>query len=343
MRNGALPRPLQVADKISAWSFCMWSVASRFTRMSVVLGLGVIALNGCAADDTLEGVSATGTAFTQALFSDYSALSKQAAALAAPEAAEEPGFFESLFDDAGDTGPNAQLANAFTAKALVAAPGNEPEPEAGPDQKAAALRARLVGLLAVHKDDAPIKAAQAQADFDCWVMYGAVPGAAAASQACRTSLDISLAALEAVGQGIAASAPLASAPAPGAPAPTAARDTAPAPSASAEKSFSVYFDFDSWTLKAEQLSQMTKVINAARAGGQSSIVIVGHTDTSGAADYNQKLSLRRANVVGEALVDMGARKSALHVSGVGEADLAIQTADGVKEPRNRRAVITLAP
>lgn len=321
----------------------MWSVASRIARMSLVVGLGVIALDGCTTDDTLEGVAATGTAFTQALFSDYSALSKQAAALPAPEVTEEPGFFESLFDDAGDTGPNAQLANAFTAKALVAAPGNEPEPEAAPDQKAAALRARLVRLLAVHKDDAPVQAAQAQADFDCWIIYSAVPGAAGASQACRTALDTSLAALESVRRNSAAPAPVASAPGPVAPASTATRDAAPAASDSAAKVFSVYFDFDSWTLKAEQLSQMTNVINAARAGGQSSIAIVGHTDTSGAADYNQKLSLRRANVVAEALVDMGARKSALHVSGVGEADLAIQTADGVKEPQNRRAVITLAP
>jgi len=182
----------------------MWSVASRIARMSLVVGLGVIALDGCTTDDTLEGVAATGTAFTQALFSDYSALSKQAAALAAPEVTEEPGFFESLFDDAGDTGPNAQLANAFTAKALVAAPGNEPEPEAAPDQMAAALRARLVRLLAIHKDDAPVQAAQAQADFDCWIIYGAVPGAAGASQACRTSLDTSLAALESVGRNSAA-------------------------------------------------------------------------------------------------------------------------------------------
>ena len=41
----------------------------------------------------------------------------------------------------------------------------------------------------------------------------------------------------------------------------------------------------------------------------------------------------------EALVDMGARRAAIQASGVGETDLAVQTDDGVKEAKNRRAVI----
>jgi outer membrane protein OmpA-like peptidoglycan-associated protein len=106
---------------------------------------------------------------------------------------------------------------------------------------------------------------------------------------------------------------------------------------------SVYFDFDSWTLKAEQLKVLDDAINSARNGGQTNITIVGHTDTSGPSDYNQKLSVRRANVVVEALVQMGARRAALHASGVGETDLAVQTEDDVKEAKNRRTVITLQP
>ncbi len=66
---------------------------------------------------------------------------------------------------------------------------------------------------------------------------------------------------------------------------------APAPAA-ASNDFTVYFDFDSWTLKAEQLKVLDDVIATARSGGQSNIIIVGHTDTSGPADYNQKLSVK---------------------------------------------------
>jgi outer membrane protein OmpA-like peptidoglycan-associated protein len=88
---------------------------------------------------------------------------------------------------------------------------------------------------------------------------------------------------------------------------------------------------------------LQQAIATARAGGQSRITIVGHTDTSGSAAYNQRLSVRRANVVEETLVAMGARREAISVSGVGESDLAVQTGDGVKEPKNRRAVVTLVP
>ena len=88
---------------------------------------------------------------------------------------------------------------------------------------------------------------------------------------------------------------------------------------------------------------LTIVINTARAGGQTRINVVGHTDTSGASDYNQRLSVRRANVVVEALVNMGARRAAITASGVGEADLAVATGDNVKEAKNRRTVVNLAP
>jgi outer membrane protein OmpA-like peptidoglycan-associated protein len=40
---------------------------------------------------------------------------------------------------------------------------------------------------------------------------------------------------------------------------------------------------------------------------------------------------------------MGARREAIQVSGVGENDLAVQTPDGVREAKNRRAVVTLLP
>jgi len=127
-------------------------------------------------------------------------------------------------------------------------------------------------------------------------------------------------------------------------APAPAPVQAPAPAqAAANNLFTVYFDFDSWTLKAEQLKVLDDVIATARAGGQSNINIVGHTDTSGSSEYNQRLSVKRANVVVEALVQMGARRAALHASGVGETDLAVETGDGVKEAKNRRTVVSLQP
>ena len=165
-------------------------------------------------------------------------------------------------------------------------------------------------------------------------LYGTVPSAGAASQACKTALDSSLPRLEnARPSGAAARLRLL-------PRPRRRRRPAPAPAPAPATSsdFTVYFDFDSWTLKAEQLKVLNDVITTARSGGQANITIVGHTDTSGPSDYNQKLSVKRANVVVEALVEMGARRTALHASGVGETDLAVadrRRCQGSQEPPHR--------
>jgi outer membrane protein OmpA-like peptidoglycan-associated protein len=89
------------------------------------------------------------------------------------------------------------------------------------------------------------------------------------------------------------------------------------------------------------MSVLQRAIADARAGGQPKIEVVGHTDTVGSEAYNMRLSIRRADVVRDALVALGARREAIATNGVGETDLAVQTADGVREPQNRRSVITL--
>ncbi len=312
------------------------------SRGALVLA-GALALAACSSStEDMDAATATGSPFSQALFKNYSDLSHQAEALPAATAPESESFWDMFnpFSGGSDTSANEDLAKAFADKALSAANGEEPSPEAAPDQVSGAIRARLVRALAANKDQIAEDAARAQADYDCWVVYGAVPSAVAASQACKTSLDASLPRLEAGGR--PAPAPIAQAPVP-APVPTApVAAAAPAPAATSGD-FTVHFDFDSWTLKAEELTVLTNVINTARAGGQSHITVVGHTDTSGSAEYNQRLSVHRANVVVEALVDMGARRAAITASGVGETDLAVPTEDNVKEARNRRAVITLQP
>ncbi len=302
---------------------------SRRLPMLVAAALLAAGLAGCSSlfDDSMD--EAAGSAFTQALQTAYT----EQAGLAAELPAEE--VESSIFDIFSSTETTSDLLEqAFTAKAELAAEGAEPEPEAAPNPNAEAFRARLIMALAAGKDTVPDLAARAQVDYDCWILYSTVAGAANASQACKTSLDSSLLRLETAAR---------PAPPPPAPAPTSAPLPAPAPAPAPAPDFTVYFDFDSWTLKAEQLTVLTNVINSARTGGQSNINIVGHTDSSGDADYNQRLSVQRANVVVEALVQMGARRAALHASGVGETDLAVQTGDGVREERNRRTVISLQP
>ncbi len=71
------------------------------------------------------------------------------------------------------------------------------------------------------------------------------------------------------------------------------------------------------------------------------ITVTGHTDTVGSAKYNQALSERRAAAVKAGLVADGRRGRRDHTIGVGKTGLLVPTADGVREPQNRRAEIVL--
>jgi OmpA-OmpF porin, OOP family len=312
-----------------------FSGTRRLACLSLVCAGLVLA--GCADD---EDMTATGSPFSQALFKDYTDLATQAGAVPAPQSANnDNGFFDDLLSvfESGPDNPAEAVADAFQAKADRAASGAEPEPEIAPaDVTAQGLRGRLMRALAQGKDRFPDQSARAQADYDCWILDSGAVNLSAQAQACRSSLNNSLLALENAARPVAPPPPPPVQAAPVQTAPTSAPQPAPS-------DYTVYFDFDSWTLTAEDLAVITNVINTARAGGQSRIIVVGHTDTSGSATYNQRLSVKRANVVVEALVDMGARRAAIQASGVGETDLAVQTGDGVKEAKNRRAVVTLQP
>jgi len=116
----------------------------------------------------------------------------------------------------------------------------------------------------------------------------------------------------------------------------------PPPPARQVQTFVVYFPFDRSTLTPDA---QAVVQQAAQAVQQSPVTIsvVGHTDTSGSVAYNLRLSERRAKAVADALIGLGVAQSNLNVSWVGKTDLAVPTPDGVKEPLNRRATITLTP
>jgi outer membrane protein OmpA-like peptidoglycan-associated protein len=81
--------------------------------------------------------------------------------------------------------------------------------------------------------------------------------------------------------------------------------------------------------------------NYAKSGNATRVVVVGHADTSGSANYNVRLSERRAKAVADALVGAGVAQTALSVDWKGETMPAVATGDGVKEPLNRRSTIDI--
>lgn len=127
------------------------------------------------------------------------------------------------------------------------------------------------------------------------------------------------------------------APPPPPPPPPPAPEPAAAPTIT--RNFTVFFDWDRSVLSADAQQVLQNVARDAKAGKIVRINVAGHADTSGPSDYNQKLSQRRAEAVREYLVSQGLPADQLAVEAKGETDLLVPTADGVREPSNRRAVI----
>jgi OOP family OmpA-OmpF porin len=125
------------------------------------------------------------------------------------------------------------------------------------------------------------------------------------------------------------------------PAPPPVSEPPPAP-ACPTSDFVVYFEWDRSNLNQAALETIDAAVARARACNVAGIVVVGHTDTSGSAQYNIGLSERRAGVVRDALVARGVDAGSINAQARGETDLARATRDGVREPLNRRTAVTIS-
>lgn len=104
-----------------------------------------------------------------------------------------------------------------------------------------------------------------------------------------------------------------------------------------QNEYLVFFD---WNKSNVTPKSDSVIADAVKAWGKTvQYKVVGHTDTSGSAAYNQKLSVRRAEAVKKALVAKGVPAKSIATSGKGESQLLVPTGDNVREPSNRRAQI----
>jgi outer membrane protein OmpA-like peptidoglycan-associated protein/opacity protein-like surface antigen len=131
-----------------------------------------------------------------------------------------------------------------------------------------------------------------------------------------------------------------------APAPMPAPAPAPAPMAEkpmppVQNNYLVFFDWDKSTLTQQARDIIRTAADAAKKKSPVRIRATGHTDRSGPDRYNMRLSLRRANAVKAELVRLGIPASDIAVVGKGETEPLVQTADGVREPQNRRVEIII--
>ncbi len=80
----------------------------------------------------------------------------------------------------------------------------------------------------------------------------------------------------------------------------------------------VYFDFNSSVPQKSSLWAVDFVANYLKQNSGASVKVVGYADEKGSANYNQKLSNKRAEVIKKLLTDRGVNASQLSFEGKGE-------------------------
>ncbi len=115
---------------------------------------------------------------------------------------------------------------------------------------------------------------------------------------------------------------------------------APPPPQNKPRFYSLFFDWDQSDITPVAQLVIDNII-ADWLGASDTLVLVGHADRSGPEPYNQSLSERRTKAATQALAAQGIAAERIQGSAVGESDPLVPTADGVREPRNRRVVVTI--
>jgi outer membrane protein OmpA-like peptidoglycan-associated protein len=116
---------------------------------------------------------------------------------------------------------------------------------------------------------------------------------------------------------------------------------AAAPVQQPARSYLVFFDWDRADLTTRARQIIHEAADNSRRVQYTRIEVNGYTDTSGSPAYNQRLSVRRAQTVAAELVRDGVPRNAIAIQGFGQTHLLVPTADGVREPQNRRVEIII--
>jgi hypothetical protein len=105
------------------------------------------------------------------------------------------------------------------------------------------------------------------------------------------------------------------------------------------RTYLVFFDWDRADLTTRARQIVAEAAQASTHVAVTRIDVNGYTDSSGSPAYNLKLSQRRADSVAKELVSDGVQRSEIDIHGYGETHPLVPTADGVREPQNRRVEI----
>ncbi|MDB5785840.1 MAG: OmpA/MotB domain protein [Caballeronia mineralivorans] len=108
------------------------------------------------------------------------------------------------------------------------------------------------------------------------------------------------------------------------------------------RTFTVFFLFDSATdLAPESFATVKELKTVLATWPAPQLVVVGHTDLAGSQEFDDRLSIRRAETVAALLIKQGIPARQIETASRGKREPLVHTADGVPNRMNRRVVITI--
>src|SRR5688572_24498133 len=106
----------------------------------------------------------------------------------------------------------------------------------------------------------------------------------------------------------------------------------------------ITFDYDRVDIKPQVETTLNEVARTLQAYKQTYGDVLGHTDSTGTAEYSQGLSVRRAQAVANVLVSRGVASARIATRGYGEsAPLYSPDDTEAKRAANRRVEIKIVP
>ena len=103
------------------------------------------------------------------------------------------------------------------------------------------------------------------------------------------------------------------------------------------------FQVDSAAVSPRFYSTLDKIANVMNRYGKTGVVIVGHTDNTGSAAYNQQLSEHRAQSVESYFLQQGVIPERVTAHGLGDRDPRASNDTPEGRALNRRVDITVVP
>jgi peptidoglycan-associated lipoprotein len=104
----------------------------------------------------------------------------------------------------------------------------------------------------------------------------------------------------------------------------------------------IYYDFNKWDIRPDAALELLKIVQLLVDNPEIKIELSSHTDERGSADYNRKLSQKRAQSAVDYIISKGIEKDRITPKGYGEDKPLVKNAQTEEDhQRNRRTEFTI--